>query len=223
MKAEGNENDSIFLCRKAVLSPIKELDELVVLERHTSLDRDSGSSNTEVRVAKTVADPTFPGLVVSDDDRKTWGPCLSQRNPTPDAPPIWIPSFPQLPTLPTSLQVDIPVTPERRKKIHWLLASPDHVPERPSYRIDPLPIFARITLPRFSLSPSGIHKVFDPRLASSEPGSDQSNKEVGNAAPDLLLDGLLVSSAQNGEINSTGDLCSKRTWNASRLRSSPSP
>jgi hypothetical protein len=39
MKTEENGNDSIFLCRKA-LSPIKEIDELEVLERDTSLDRE---------------------------------------------------------------------------------------------------------------------------------------------------------------------------------------
>src|SRR6267154_5534252 len=43
-------------------------------------------------VAKTVADPTFPGPVVSDNYRKSWG--LSQRNHTPDAPPNWTPSPP---------------------------------------------------------------------------------------------------------------------------------
>jgi hypothetical protein len=115
MKTEGNENDSILLCRKASLSPIKELDELEGLERHTSLDRDSGSSCAEV--AKTVADPTFPGLVVSDDDRKSWG--LSQRSHAPDAAPIWTPSSPPLPALPTSERhVDIPLTLEREEVTH---------------------------------------------------------------------------------------------------------
>jgi hypothetical protein len=33
----ADENDSILLCGKALLSPIKELDEVEVLERHTSL------------------------------------------------------------------------------------------------------------------------------------------------------------------------------------------
>ncbi|KAF8502909.1 hypothetical protein F5888DRAFT_1123964 [Russula emetica] len=89
-------------------------------------------------VAKTVADPTFLGPVVCDDDRKSLG--LSQRNHTPDAPPIWTPSSPH------SLRQDCNV--------------------------------------------------------SSEPGNDHSNTEVGSAAPDPLLDGLL-SSAQNGEFHST--------------------
>ena len=107
------DNDSILLCRKAILSPIKELDELEVLERHMSLDHDSGSSCAEV--AKTVADPTFPGPMVSDDDRRSRG--LSQRDHTPDAPPIWTPSSPQLLAFPISdLQVDTPVTPERKVK-----------------------------------------------------------------------------------------------------------
>ncbi|KAF8502934.1 hypothetical protein F5888DRAFT_1125764 [Russula emetica] len=93
MKTEGNGNDSILLYPKALLSPIEELDEVEVLERHTSLDRDSGSSCAEV--AKTVADPSFPGPVVSDDDRRG----LSQRKHTPDAPPICTPSSPQLPRI----------------------------------------------------------------------------------------------------------------------------
>jgi hypothetical protein len=61
----ADENDSILLCRKALLSPIKELDKLEVLERHRSVDRDNKSSCAEV--AKAVADPT-----VSDDDRKSY-------------------------------------------------------------------------------------------------------------------------------------------------------
>ncbi|KAF8502928.1 hypothetical protein F5888DRAFT_1125714 [Russula emetica] len=83
-------------------------------------------------VAKTVADPTFLGPVVSDDDRKSWG--LSQRNHTPDAPPIWTPSSPQLP---------------------------------------------RITLPRFSLSPSGIDKMLEPEPRA---GNDHRNTEVGSGS-----------------------------------------
>jgi hypothetical protein len=107
LKTEGN--DSNLLGRKAILSPIKELDEDEVLERHMPLDRDSGSSCAEV--AKTVADPTFPGPVVSDNDRRSGG--LSH---TPDTPPIWTPSSPQLPAFPiTVLQVNNPVTPESGK------------------------------------------------------------------------------------------------------------
>ena len=49
-----------FRVRRELLSPIKELDELEVL------DDDSRSSCAEV--AKTVADPTFPA---PDDDRKS--------------------------------------------------------------------------------------------------------------------------------------------------------
>jgi hypothetical protein len=129
MKTEGNGNDSILLYPKALLSPIEELDELEVLERHASLDRDSGSSCAEV--AKTVADPSFSGPVVSDDDRRG----LSQRNHTP--------SPPQLP---------------------------------------------RITLPRFSLSPLGIDKMLERRLASSEPGNDHSKSEVGSGSRHKSID-----------------------------------
>ena len=57
MNTEGNGNDSVLQSRKALLSPIKELNELEVLERHKSLDGDSGSSCAEA--TKTVADPTF--------------------------------------------------------------------------------------------------------------------------------------------------------------------
>jgi hypothetical protein len=49
----------------------KELDEVEVMKRRTSVDRYSGSSCAEF--ANAVADPTFPGPVVSDDDRKSWG------------------------------------------------------------------------------------------------------------------------------------------------------
>ena len=50
---------------------IRELEEVYqFLERHTSVERDSGSFCAEV--AKAVADTTFPGPVVSDDDRKSW-------------------------------------------------------------------------------------------------------------------------------------------------------
>jgi hypothetical protein len=105
MKTEDNGNDSILLFRKTLLSPIKELDEVEVLERHTSLDHDSGFSCTEV--AKTVADPTFPGPMVSNDDRRSWD--LSQRNHTPDAPPIWTPSSS------SERHVDIPFTLEREE------------------------------------------------------------------------------------------------------------
>jgi hypothetical protein len=208
MKTEENGNDSIFLCRKGLLSPIKELDEVEVLERHTSVGRDSGSSGAEV--AKTVADPTFPGPVVSDDDRKCWD--LFQRSHTP--PPIWTLSSPQLPALPTSKRrVDIPVTPEREEATYSLLASLDHVSEphhlaSSSRIIDlPLPVFPRISLPRLSLSPSGIDKMLERRLASSA-----RNKNIGSAAPDPLLGGLL-SSAQDGEFHSTGNCYSELIWN----------
>ena len=43
--------------------------------------------------------------MVSDDDRKPWG--LSQRNQTPDAPPIWTPSSPQLPVFGIPLTVTL--------------------------------------------------------------------------------------------------------------------
>jgi hypothetical protein len=87
-----------------ILSPIKKLDELEVLERYTSLDRDSGSC---AEVAKTVADPTFLGSVESDDDRNSWGLSKgSKRNHTPNAPPIWTPSSTQLPALPTKIRVN---------------------------------------------------------------------------------------------------------------------
>jgi hypothetical protein len=211
MKTEENGNDSILLCGKALLSPIKELDEVEILEKHTSLDRDSGSSWAEV--AKTVADPTFPGSVVSDDDRKFWG--LSQRNHTRDAPPIWTLSSPKFPALPTSRRrVDIPVRLEREDVTHSSLASRDHVSEPPLPRIDdlPLPAFSRITLPRFSLSPLGIHNMLEHRLAPSEPGVDCSKMEVGSSvAPDPPDD--LLSSAQNGEFHLTGNCCSKHIWN----------
>jgi hypothetical protein len=221
MKTEEDGNDSIFLCQKALLSPIKELDEPEVLERHALLDRDSVSSCAEV--AKTVADPTFPGRVVSDDDRKFWG--KPQRNHT-DAPPIWTLSSPRVRALPTrERRVDIPVTLECEEVTHLSLASlsepPPHLAS--SSRIDlPLPVFPQITLPRFSLSPSCIQKMFERQSESSEPGNDHSNAEVGSAAPDPLLDDLL-SGAQNGEFHSTvstGNCCNKRIGIASRLRSS---
>ena len=108
MKTEGNGNDSILLCQKASLSPIKELDEVEAMKRDASLDRDSGSSCAED--GRAVADPTFPGPVVSDDGRKSWG--LSQRNHNSDSPPIWTPS--PLPALPTiERHVGIPLTLER--------------------------------------------------------------------------------------------------------------
>jgi len=151
-------------------------------------------------VSKTVADPTFPGPMESADDRKS---CHT-------TPPIWTPPFPQFPAILTS---DNPVTPEREVKhssrhdgscsvtnTSMSLDSRDHVPS--SRIVDlPLPVFPRITLPRSSLSSSGIHDMLERRYASSEPGNDHS---VGSAAPDPLLDGLL-SSAQNGEFHSTLD------------------
>jgi hypothetical protein len=44
--------------------------------------------------------------------------------------------------------------------------------------------------------------MLERRLASSEPGNNHSNTEVGSAAPDPLLDGLLsyISSTQTGSI-----------------------
>jgi hypothetical protein len=202
IKTEENGNDSILLCRKALLSPIEELDEVEVLERHRhrSLDCDSGSSCAEV--FKTVADHAFLGPVVSDDDREPWG--LSERNHTPDSPPIWTPSSPHSSRQDCSSVANTSMS----------LACRDHVSEPPSPRIVdlPLPVFPRIDLPRFSLSPLGIRKVLESPLPSSEPGNDHSNTEVGSAAPEPLLDGLL-SSAQNGEFHSTGNCCSNRTWN----------
>ncbi len=191
MKTELEEKatDSILLGRRTLLSPIEELNELEVLERHTSLD--SGNSGAEV--AKTVADPTFPGPVVSDDDPECW--ILSERNQTSDVPPICPPSSPSPLALPISERhVDIPVTPERRH------SSRDHVSS--SRIVDlPLPVFPRITLPLFSLPPSGIHKTLKQHLASSV---TDTVTEVGSAAPDPLLDGVL-SSAQNGGSHSTGN------------------
>jgi len=192
MKIEENGNDSILLCRKGSLSPIKELDEVEVLERHTSLDRDSESSFAEV--AKTVVDRTFPGPVVPDDDRKSWG--SSQRNHTPDAPPIWTLPSPRFPALPTrGRRVDVPVTLEREEVTHASLASRNHAPEPPPSRIIdlPLPVFSRITLPRFSLSPSDLqvstHSMLERRLTSSEPlGNDHSSTKVGNIAPNPFVD-----------------------------------
>jgi hypothetical protein len=214
MKTEENGDDSNFLCRKAILSPIRELDEPEVLERHTSLDRDSVSSCAEV--AKT----TFSGCLVSDDDRRFWG--LSQRGCTPDAPPIWTLPSPRSPAVPTSKRrVYIAVTLEREEVTHLSLASlrlsepPPHLAS--SSRIDPpLPVFPQIILPRFSLSPSGIRKVLERRFASSETRNGQSNVEVGSAAPDPPLDGF-PGSVQNGEFRSTGICRSKRTWNCLSL------
>lgn len=231
MKIE--ENDSLLLCPKT-LSPIKELDEPEAPERHTSLDRDSGSSCADF--VETVADPTFPGPLVSDDDPRSLG--LSQRDHTTfDTPPISTPSSPHLPVFPIShLQVGHPVTPQREKVtrnekrntfgqlrcVTWLthssLDSRD-VPE-PPFRINivdlPLPVLPRMALPRFSLSPSGIHKLLGRRSASSEPGNDRGNTEVGGAALDTLLDGLL-GSVQSGDFRSTGNCCSERTWNSISL------
>ena len=185
-------NDSILLCQKGLLSPIKELDEVEVLERHMSLDRDSESFCAEV--AKAVADPTFPGPVVSDDDRKSWD--LFQRNHTTDAPPIWTLPSPRLPAT-RERRVDIPVMLEREEVTHSSLASRDHVSE-PSLHLAssrivelPLPVFPGVNLARFSLSPLGIDKMLERRLASSEPGNDCSNTEVGSAAPDPLLESRL--------------------------------
>jgi hypothetical protein len=172
------------------------LDELEALERYTSLDRDSGSSWAES--GKTVTDLTFLGPVVSDDDRKFCG--LSQRNHTPDAPPIWTPSSSH-----SSLQ-DCSVN-----NTSMSLASRDQVSQPPSSRIVDLP-FPRVTLSRFSLSPSCFHKTLERQLASSESGNDHSDAEVCSAAPNPLLDGL-PSRAQNGEFHSTGNCRSNLTWN----------
>ena len=68
----------------------------------------------------------------------------------------------------------------------------------------PLPPLPWITLPPFYLSPSGIDKMLERQLSSSEPEKDHSNMEVGGAVPDCVLDGL-ISSAQNGESHSAGD------------------
>ena len=167
------------------------------MERETSLDHDSGSFFAEV--AKTIADPTIPGPMVSDDDRKSCD--LSERNHSPDIPPTWTPPSPHLPPLPTSeRQVDIPAT---LKVTH---SSRVHVSELPSSRIIdlPLPVFSQITLRRSSLSSSNIHNMLEVRLASSELGSNHSNAEVGSAAPDPLVGGLL-NNAQNGDFHSTLD------------------
>jgi hypothetical protein len=109
-------------------------------------------------VAKTVADPTFLGPVVSDDDRKS-PRGLSRQNDTPDAPPIWTPSSPQLP---------------------------------------------RITLPRFSISPSGIDKMLERRLASSEPraGNDHRNTEVGSGSRHKGIDSEAGTSSSRTALGS---------------------
>jgi len=44
-----------------------------------------------------------------------------------------------------------------------------------------LSVFPRITLPPFSLPPSGIHKTLERHLASSEPRSDYGATEIGSA------------------------------------------
>jgi len=165
MKTEENGSDSILLCWKGLLSPIKELGEVEVLERHTSVNRDGGSSCAEV--ARTVADPTFPVSVVSDGDRNL-GVCPNEIIPSKHRQVGHHASSPQLPVLLTSeRRVDIPVTMEREEVTHSLLASRDHLSEPPSSRIVdlPLPVLPRITLPRFSFSPSGIDKMLECRLA----------------------------------------------------------
>lgn len=212
VKTEENGDDPNFLCQKAILSPIRELDEPEVLERHTSLDRDSVFSCVEV--AKTVADPTLSGRMASDGDHRFGG--LSQRGCTNDAPPVWTLPSPLSPVIPTSKrQVNIPVTLEREEVTHSSLASLSEPPLdlASSSRIDlPLRVIPQIALPRFSLSPSGIHKVPGRRLASSEPGSDKNNTEVGSAAPDPHLHGF-PSRVQNGGFHSTGIYHSERIWN----------
>jgi hypothetical protein len=89
MKAEENGNDSILLCRKALLSPIKGLDEVEV--HHLTV---TVGLLAQEWPRQSLIDPTFPRRVVSDDDHKAWG--LSKRNPNSDEPPIWTSSSPQL-------------------------------------------------------------------------------------------------------------------------------
>jgi hypothetical protein len=203
MKTEGNGNDSILPCRKVSLSPIKESDGIEVRGRHrASLDGDSGSSCAEV--AKTVADLTFPGLVLSDDDRKS-----SHRNDSPDAVPIWTLSSHQMPTLPTSeRQVDISLTLEHEEVTHSSQqdcnsSSRDHLFEPPSSRIiDLLPIFPRINSPRSSLSPSGFHRILEHRLASSKPGNDHASVRVGNVSKPKSIDAERATSSSRIALGS---------------------
>lgn len=173
-----------------------------VLERPESLH--SGFSCSEV--PKTIADPAFPGHVVSDEDPETW-----LLNTTPNAPPSPITS---------EHRVDISLTLESEEVTHsarqdcgsvtnasMSLTSRDHVSERPFHLPPPpritnlaLPVFPRIALPRFSLPPAGINKMLEHQLASSVSRNDYDDTEIGSAAPDHLVS--LLSSAQNGEIQS---------------------
>jgi len=140
MKTGGNGNDSILLYRKALLSPIKELDELEVLERHKSLAIDGDSESSCAAVAKTVADPTF-----QDPWYPTTIASINWANETSETTPRCTPNLgtvlPSVASFPTSEhQVDIPVTLEREEVTHssrqdcsrsMSLASRDHVTEPP--------------------------------------------------------------------------------------------
>jgi hypothetical protein len=107
--------------------------------------------------------------------------------------------------------------PEREQAIHpprqdssiTTNGSRDHVSEPPSPRTFdlPLPVFP---LPRFSLSPSGIHKMSKRRLLSSEPGNDHSNTKVGSR------------SKHKGIESEAGTSSSRIAWGSipSRLRTS---
>ena len=168
--------------------------------------------------------------MVSDYDRKSWD--LFQINQILDAPPIWTLSSSRLPDIPMTLGRD-EVTHSLRQDCSSVidtsisLGSRNHVSGplhlSPSSRTTniPLPVFPRITLPPFSLSPTGINNLLKRQLTSSEPGSGRNDMEVDSAAPDPLLDDLL-SSAQNGEFHSTGKLLFLEVSQAYD-RSSPSP
>jgi hypothetical protein len=115
-------------------------------------------------VAKTVADPTF---------QDPWYPTTIAR----------LGVCPNEATTPMHRQFGLhpPLSYRgRTTNTSTNLPSWDHVSEPPSSRIVDLtlPVFPRITLPRFSVSPSGIGKMLERRLASSEHGNDRSNTVV---------------------------------------------
>ena len=168
--------------------------------------------------------------MVSDYDRKSWD--LSQINQIFDAPPIWTLSSFKLPDIPITLGRE-EVTQSPRQDCSSVtdtsislyscnhVSGPLHLASSSRTTDIPLPVFPRITLPPFSLSPTGINNLLKRQLASSEPGSGHNDMEVDSAAPDPLLDDLL-SSAQNGEFHPTGKLLYLEVPPAYD-RSSPSP
>jgi hypothetical protein len=188
-----------------------------VLEKRKSLD--SGFFFCEV--VSTIADPAFPGPVVSDDD-----PENRLSNNTSDAPRIWtLASPPLLTRFISERRVDISLTlgneevaPSSRQDCSRVtdastsLASLDHVSERapqlpspPRFSDFALPVFPRITLPPISLPPTGIHNLLGRHIASSVPRNDHGETEIGSAAPDPVFVDLL-SNARNGYFRSTGNV-----------------